>query len=30
MISWTQDADGIVTLTMDDPNQRANTMNERF
>ena len=30
MISWAQDADGIVTLTMDDPDQRANTMNETF
>ncbi|UQX90353.1 3-hydroxyacyl-CoA dehydrogenase NAD-binding domain-containing protein [Jatrophihabitans telluris] len=30
MISWDQDADGIVTLTMDDPTQRANTMNELF
>jgi 3-hydroxyacyl-CoA dehydrogenase/enoyl-CoA hydratase/3-hydroxybutyryl-CoA epimerase len=30
MISWSQDADGIVTLTMDDPAQRANTMNEEF
>jgi 3-hydroxyacyl-CoA dehydrogenase/enoyl-CoA hydratase/3-hydroxybutyryl-CoA epimerase len=30
MINWTQDADGIVTLTMDDPQQRANTMNRAF
>lgn len=30
MISWAQDVDGIVTLTMDDPDQRANTMNETF
>lgn len=30
MIGWAQDADGIVTLTMDDPDQRANTMNETF
>jgi 3-hydroxyacyl-CoA dehydrogenase / enoyl-CoA hydratase / 3-hydroxybutyryl-CoA epimerase len=30
MINWDKDADGIVTLTMDDPNQRANTMNETF
>ncbi|MCW4356058.1 3-hydroxyacyl-CoA dehydrogenase NAD-binding domain-containing protein [Hoyosella sp. YIM 151337] len=30
MIAWEQDADGIVTLTMDDPNQGANTMNELF
>jgi 3-hydroxyacyl-CoA dehydrogenase / enoyl-CoA hydratase / 3-hydroxybutyryl-CoA epimerase len=25
-----QDAEGIVTLTLDDPNQRANTMNDDF
>ncbi|ALG08081.1 3-hydroxyacyl-CoA dehydrogenase NAD-binding domain-containing protein [Kibdelosporangium phytohabitans] len=30
MIRWEQDADGIVTLTMDDPNQSANTMNETY
>jgi 3-hydroxyacyl-CoA dehydrogenase / enoyl-CoA hydratase / 3-hydroxybutyryl-CoA epimerase len=30
MINWEQDADGIVTLTMDDPDQGANTMNETF
>ncbi len=30
MISWEQDADGIVALTMDDPTQGANTMNELF
>jgi 3-hydroxyacyl-CoA dehydrogenase/enoyl-CoA hydratase/3-hydroxybutyryl-CoA epimerase len=30
MISWDKDGDGIVTLTMDDPNQRANTMNAQF
>jgi 3-hydroxyacyl-CoA dehydrogenase/enoyl-CoA hydratase/3-hydroxybutyryl-CoA epimerase len=30
MIGWAQDADGIVTLTMDDPDHRANTMNETF
>src|ERR1700761_7817388 len=29
-IRWDQDADGIVTLTLDDPNQRANTMNDDF
>ena len=29
-ISWDQDGDGIVTLTLDDPNQRANTMNDDF
>ncbi|MDD0858901.1 enoyl-CoA hydratase/isomerase family protein [Arthrobacter alpinus] len=26
-IRWDQDADGVVILTMDDPNQSANTMN---
>ncbi|TXH39886.1 MAG: 3-hydroxyacyl-CoA dehydrogenase [Actinobacteria bacterium] len=30
MIAWDLDADGILTLTMDDPNQGANTMNELF
>lgn len=30
MISWEKDAEGIVVLTMDDPNQGANTMNERY
>jgi 3-hydroxyacyl-CoA dehydrogenase/enoyl-CoA hydratase/3-hydroxybutyryl-CoA epimerase len=30
MISWQQDSDRIVTLTLDDPAQRANTMNETF
>ena len=30
MIGWERDADGIVTLTMDDPAQRANTMNAAF
>ncbi|MFN8125092.1 MAG: 3-hydroxyacyl-CoA dehydrogenase NAD-binding domain-containing protein [Candidatus Nanopelagicales bacterium] len=30
MIKWEQDADGIVTLTMDDPDQGANTMNRTF
>ena len=30
MINWEKDADGIVVLTMDDPNQGANTMNETF
>jgi 3-hydroxyacyl-CoA dehydrogenase / enoyl-CoA hydratase / 3-hydroxybutyryl-CoA epimerase len=29
-MTWDQDADGIVTITLDDPNQRANTMNEDF
>jgi len=30
MFRWEQDADGIVTLTMDDPGQSANTMNDTF
>ena len=30
MINWEQDADGIVTLTMDDPGQSANTMNQTY
>ncbi len=30
MIGWSRDDDGIVTLTMDDPDQRANTMNALF
>jgi 3-hydroxyacyl-CoA dehydrogenase/enoyl-CoA hydratase/3-hydroxybutyryl-CoA epimerase len=30
MIAWEIDADGIVTLTMDDPDQGANTMNATF
>ena len=29
-ITWEQDADGIVTLTMDDPSQSANTMNAAY
>ena len=29
-IRWDQDTEGIVTLTLDDPNQRANTMNDDF
>ncbi len=29
-IRWNQDSDGIVTLTLDDPNQRANTMNADY
>jgi 3-hydroxyacyl-CoA dehydrogenase / enoyl-CoA hydratase / 3-hydroxybutyryl-CoA epimerase len=29
MIGWKHE-DGIVTLTIDDPDQRANTMNDRF
>ncbi|XNY99793.1 3-hydroxyacyl-CoA dehydrogenase NAD-binding domain-containing protein [Micrococcus luteus] len=30
MITWEQDADGVVTLTMDDPQARVNTMNDRY
>ena len=30
MIAWESDADGVVILTMDDPNQGANTMNQLF
>ncbi len=30
MITWEKDADGVVILTMDDPNQGANTMNDLF
>ncbi|GEN09166.1 3-hydroxyacyl-CoA dehydrogenase / enoyl-CoA hydratase / 3-hydroxybutyryl-CoA epimerase [Myxococcus fulvus] len=29
-IRWDKDADGIVTLTLDDPNQSANTMNAAY
>ena len=29
-IKWEQDADGIVLLTLDDPNQSANTMNRAY
>ena len=29
-IRWEQDTDGIVVLTMDDPNQSANTMNRDY
>jgi 3-hydroxyacyl-CoA dehydrogenase/enoyl-CoA hydratase/3-hydroxybutyryl-CoA epimerase len=29
-IQWDKDADNIVTLTLDDPNQNANTMNELY
>ena len=29
-IRWEQDADNIVTLILDDPNQSANTMNELY
>ncbi|MDQ7907448.1 3-hydroxyacyl-CoA dehydrogenase NAD-binding domain-containing protein [Phytohabitans sp. ZYX-F-186] len=30
IFSWNQDAGGVVTVTMDDPTQSANTMSERF
>ena len=30
MFGWDKDADGVVTVTMDDPDQSANTMNDRF
>ena len=30
MIGWEQDGDGVVVLTMDDPNQGANTMNDLY
>ncbi|HEX4728420.1 MAG TPA: enoyl-CoA hydratase-related protein, partial [Jatrophihabitans sp.] len=30
MIDWQLDDEGILTLTMDDPDQRANTMNATF
>jgi 3-hydroxyacyl-CoA dehydrogenase/enoyl-CoA hydratase/3-hydroxybutyryl-CoA epimerase len=30
MFRWEADADGIVVLTMDDPDQSANTMNDTF
>ena len=29
-IQWDQDADGIVTLTLDDPTGSANVMNEHY
>jgi 3-hydroxyacyl-CoA dehydrogenase / enoyl-CoA hydratase / 3-hydroxybutyryl-CoA epimerase len=29
-IRWEKDADGIVVLTLDDPNQSANTMNQAY
>src|ERR671916_1008091 len=29
-IKWEQDGDGIVVLTLDDPNQSANTMNAAY
>ncbi|MDQ4009293.1 MAG: 3-hydroxyacyl-CoA dehydrogenase NAD-binding domain-containing protein [Actinomycetota bacterium] len=30
MIRWDGDADGMVTLTLDDPGKSANTLNERY
>jgi 3-hydroxyacyl-CoA dehydrogenase/enoyl-CoA hydratase/3-hydroxybutyryl-CoA epimerase len=30
MFRWETDSDGVVTVTMDDPGQSANTMNDRF
>jgi len=30
LIGWDRDGDGVVTLTIDDPDQRANTMNDAF
>jgi 3-hydroxyacyl-CoA dehydrogenase/enoyl-CoA hydratase/3-hydroxybutyryl-CoA epimerase len=30
IIRWHTDADGVVVLTMDDPTQSANTLNQRF
>jgi 3-hydroxyacyl-CoA dehydrogenase/enoyl-CoA hydratase/3-hydroxybutyryl-CoA epimerase len=30
IIGWEQDADGIVVLTIDDPSQAANTMNDAY
>jgi 3-hydroxyacyl-CoA dehydrogenase / enoyl-CoA hydratase / 3-hydroxybutyryl-CoA epimerase len=30
VLRWDRDADGIVVLTMDDPDQRVNTMNQCF
>ncbi|MET8053234.1 3-hydroxyacyl-CoA dehydrogenase NAD-binding domain-containing protein [Streptosporangium sp. NPDC005286] len=30
MFRWERDTDGIVTVTMDDPDASANTMNDRF
>ena len=29
-IRWEKGADNIVTLTLDDPQQSANTMNDRY
>ena len=30
VITYDKDADGVVTLTLDDPNARANTMTDDF
>ncbi|MFD4460990.1 3-hydroxyacyl-CoA dehydrogenase NAD-binding domain-containing protein [Nocardia sp. NPDC058480] len=30
IIGWEKDADGVVVLTVDDPNQGANTMNDAY
>ena len=30
MIRWDRDADGIITLTFDDPGRSANTMNDKY
>lgn len=30
MIAWDQDSDGIVTLTMNDPDRSANTLNDTY
>jgi 3-hydroxyacyl-CoA dehydrogenase / enoyl-CoA hydratase / 3-hydroxybutyryl-CoA epimerase len=30
VIRWEQDADGVVTLTLDDPSSSANTMNDAY
>jgi CTP:molybdopterin cytidylyltransferase MocA len=29
-VRWDKDSDGIVVLTLDDPTQSANTMNELY
>ena len=29
-VRWESDADGVVVLTLDDPQQQANTMNLRY
>jgi len=29
-IRWNRDSDGVVTLTIDDPDQRVNTLNANF